>query len=75
MVFEPQKTDKREAPESHQDDGAGLRMGNRGSYKDHRRAMAVTALVYMLVWFNKWMFNVDFRFLEGGGKSSSTMKS
>lgn len=63
----------KEAPKS-QDDGAGLRMGTGDLIRTIGAAMAVTALVYMLVWFSKWMFNVDFRFWKVAVKQFNNEK-
>ena len=56
MVFEPQKTDKREAPESQRMTARDCGWGTGDLTKDHGAPMAVTALVY--IWYGSTVMDV-----------------
>ncbi len=55
-------------------DMIGLKTGWKQFWNTVAAAAAIIALVYMLVWFSKWMFNVDFRFWKVAVKQFNNEK-
>lgn len=52
----------------------GLGINRRDFFKTLGLAAAIVALLYVLVWFSKWMFNVDFRFWKVAVKQFNNEK-
>lgn len=52
----------------------GLGINRKDFFKTLGLAAAIVALLYVLVWFSKWMFNVDFRFWKVAVKQFNNEK-